>query len=55
MILYRVMTPEQRRRDDYAHQRILKNLKEDAELTMEWYDSLDPKTRAELRESDDFG
>ena len=50
MKLYRDMNEAERRRDDRVWQRTLKNLKEDAELTMEWFDSLDPLRRAELRE-----
>ena len=54
MKLYRDMNEAERRRADRVWQRTLKNLKEDAERHMEWFDSRDPELRAELREPEIF-
>ena len=53
MKLYVHMTEQERRRADRKHEKMLLNLKQDAEDLMQWWDILTPEMRELIRQKEE--
>jgi hypothetical protein len=53
MKLYVHMTEQERRRADRKHEKMLLNLKQDAEDLMQWWDILSPEMRELIRQKEE--